>query len=294
MSEGCSGRNVLNACFKWPKTGMCLLASLLIVSNSTVPSVFAKEDPCQESDFAKTCAKRCAPLCNDALYFVDHEDFCLSEPVFSGKPGDADVGCADGSAKASVGELDQCLVEAKRNARSIEEKLEALRSQPQLMEELRERLKGVPTCAPDSPTLMRMFKCLEDEGERVDVQFSKLEARGYPKLKDVAELCKISRDEMTADFSSAQDLHERAIHLQEVFGRINACKTEYEEWGTAASAASEKRASGALFQTWIDKVKKDLEPTAVMARTLDDTIAKITEQTTSIIDSVGQGIVICE
>ena len=256
------------------------------------PVAQAKDDRCRDSEFAARCAGTCAPWCQDAVFFVEHQDFCLSESVHGGSPQDASADCSGPPPDPTV--LDQCLTEAKRNARTIEEKIQTLGSEPALMEALKERLKGVPNCAPDSPTLIRMFKCLEDEGGRIESTYSELEARGYTKLTDLTKLCAISRDEMKADFTAARSLGAEAKRLQEIFQRINACKTEFEQWGERATDASDTRWSGGgLIQVWINQIREDLEPTAQMAAKLDVTIAETTKQTASIIDSVGQAIVIC-
>ena len=268
-----------------------MLGLLLVL---LLPVDAARADPrCGDTAFASKCAKQCGALCKtDREFFLDHSDFCFSEPVFSGSAVDTDPSCGDlGSVKPSP--LQLCLREAERSARSFEDKLHALESRPDLVATVRESLKGVPTCAPDAPSLLRMFTCLEREGGTITSDFDHLHTRGYTELTSKSKLCEIPREAMSEDFNLAEDLSSRAKQLQMDFSRVNECRNAFEQWGNDVSEQNTTTHFGGLLQDWIDGTRSELEPTEKMAQNLDNQLAAISKQISSITTSISFGLVLC-
>lgn len=253
------------------------------------------DERCRDMGFAQRCPRLCSTLCSsDRDYYLAHIDFCLSNEANAKGGTDADAACQM-PGKNEPNPLGQCLDEAQRNARSLEEKLGDVKNDSDLIQRLRERLKGVPDCAPDAPTLLKMFDCLENEGKLVATGMQALSERGYSTLTEPDELCAIKREVISKDYDLARGLSAQAQRLQDAFKRIDACRDDYVEW---AGSPGEDRArpgySGALLGRWIEKIAEDLRPAEEMAKNLDNQLNKVETEMISITENIELGMVICE
>ncbi|WP_133511111.1 hypothetical protein [Candidatus Thiosymbion oneisti] len=248
---------------------------------------------CVDDNFAERCAGLCGVWCKrDRAYFLAHEAFCLSQPVFAGTAVDSDPVCATEN-ESTASSLRLCLQEARSNARSLEQKLSTLEDAPDIVAGLREFIEGVPDCAPDAPSLLRMFDCLKAEGGLISTEFTQLDEKGYTTLTDFEQLCEIPRQEMSTDVKLAKGLKGRAEQLQNEFNHTNACKENYETWANDLSDKDARRSGGGLLQQWIEKTRADLKPAEETARNLDHQLSAINTQMTSILKSIQYGLVLC-
>lgn len=251
-----------------------------------------RDQRCVDDDFATRCSALCAPWCRERAYFLAHQDFCLSEPVFVGTAEDSDPVCAMDT-DASAGSLQLCLENTRRSGRSVTEKLKELEDAPEIVAGLKKFLEGVPDCAPDAPTLIRLFDCLKEEGGLISNEFGSLSERGYAKLVEFEKLCDIPRERMSADVKLARNLKGRAERLDREFESVNECKDDYENWANALSEDNAESAGGGLLQQWIEKTREDLKPAAETARNLDNQLNAINTQMSSILESIQYGLVLC-
>lgn len=168
--------------------------------------------------------------------------------------------------------LQRCLKETSLNARTIEEKLSALNDLPELVAELRERLRNVPTCSPDAPTLMREFGCLEQEAGTIATALNLLKEMGYATPLSYVQLCEIKRERMKEDLKLAIGLKGRTEQLQREFARVNGCKVDFVAWGNGQAQNSR------IWQTWLNRFNVDLQPAEKATRELDSQLSGIRTQ----------------
>lgn len=203
---------------------------------------------------------------------------------------------APSDAGASTSPLHQCLDEAQRSGQTLEHKLKKLDElgQPDLVETLRPLLEGVPGCAPDAPSLIEMFRCLETEGADVATKVGEIGDRGYAAITDPKALCTIKRENLGNDYKLAKSLRDRTEALKGEFDRIRECKGKFEGWAQGLVEQQHQRdLRGGLLGNWINQIGADLDPAEKMALDLNNHLEQVKEQTASITNNIGIGLVIC-